>query len=65
MEVLTWQARNKRNISLAQLEKLTGISKSTLNYIENGKVSPTIRQLELIAIALETKITNLIRSEYL
>lgn len=65
MEVLTWQARNERNISLAQLEKLTGISKSTLNNIENGKVSPTIRQLELTAIALETKITNLIRSEYL
>ena len=41
-----------------------GIGKSTLNNIENGKVSPTLFQLETIAIALEVRITDLFESEY-
>lgn len=64
MRITTWQARNEKNITLVKLAALTGISKSTLNNIENEKVSPTIAQLELIAIALETKITNLFDSPY-
>ena len=42
----------------------SGIGKSTLNNIENGKVSPTLFQLETIAIALGVKITDLFESEY-
>lgn len=49
MEVLTWQARIKKNVTLKQLEQMTGISKTTLNTIENGLTSPTLRQLEAIA----------------
>ena len=49
MEVLTWQARIKKNVTLKQLEQMTGISKTTLNTIENGQTSPTLRQLEAIA----------------
>lgn len=64
MEVLTWQARTKRNLTLKELESLTGISKTTLNTIENGKTSPTLRQLETIAIALDMKISDLYDSEY-
>lgn len=64
MEVLTWQARNKKQITLKQLEKMTGISKTTLNTIENGQTSPTLRQLEAIAIALDMKISELYDSEY-
>lgn len=64
MEVLTWKARTKRNLTLKQLEKMTGISKTTLNTIENGQTSPTLRQLETIAIALDTKISALYDSEY-
>lgn len=64
MEVLTWQARNKKRITLKQLEKMTGISKTTLNTIENGQTSPTLRQLEAIAIALDMKISELYDSEY-
>ena len=62
MEVLTWQARIKKNVTLKQLEQMTGISKTTLNTIENGLTSPTLRQLE--AIALDTKISALYDSEY-
>ena len=64
MEILTWQARTEKGLTLKQLEALTGIGKTTLNNIENGLVSPTLRQLEAIARALDTKITALIESEY-
>jgi transcriptional regulator with XRE-family HTH domain len=47
-----------------ELAKKSGIGKSTLNNIENGKVSPTLFQLETIAIALEVRITDLFESEY-
>lgn len=64
MEILTWHARSRKNITLKQLETLTGISKSTLNNIENGKVDPKIKQLEAIAKALDMKIIDLFESEY-
>lgn len=64
MEILTWQARTEKKLTLVQLEALTGISKSTLNTIENGVTSPTLRQLEAIAVALDVKITDLFESEY-
>ncbi len=47
-----------------KLAEKSGIGKSTLNNIENGKVSPTLFQLETIAIALDVKITDLFESEY-
>lgn len=64
MEILTWQARNNKKITLVKLSGLTGISKSTLNNIENGRVSPTIKQLETIAKALGVKISDLYESQY-
>lgn len=64
MDVLTWQARHERGITLKQLEKMTGIGKTTLNNIENGLVSPTLCQLEAIARALDVKMTDLFTSEY-
>lgn len=63
MEIKTWEARIAKNITLVQLSKMTGIGKSTLNNIENGKTSPTLFQLELIAIALDVKITDLFESD--
>lgn len=64
MRITTWQARNSQNITLVKLAALTGISKSTLNNIENQKVSPTIAELEAIAKALNVKITDLFDSDY-
>lgn len=64
MKILTWQARNNKKVTLVKLSKMTGISKSTLNNIENEKVSPTIAELETIAKALEMKITDLFDSDY-
>lgn len=64
MEILTWQARTKRGLTLRQLETATGIGKTTLNNIENGLVSPTLAELEAIARALDTRISDLYNSEY-
>lgn len=64
MKILTWQARNNKKVTLVKLSKMTGISKSTLNNIENEKVSQTIAELEAIAKALNMKITDLFDSDY-
>lgn len=64
MEIYTWKARCKKNLSLKRLEELTGICKTTLNNIENGKNSPTLKQLEAIAKALDVRMTDLYESEY-
>ncbi len=64
MKVKTWQARAEKSITLKQLEQMSQISKTTLNDIENEKISPTLYQLEAIAKALDVKITDLFDSEY-
>ena len=64
MKILTWQARYEKRISLVKLSQMTGISKSTLNNIENEKVSPTMAELETIAKALNVRITDLFDSDY-
>lgn len=64
VQVLLWEKRTEKQFSLIKLAEKTGVGKSTLNNIENGKVSPTLRQLEKIAIALGVRITELFESEY-
>lgn len=65
MEVRVWERRNERGITLEELGKLTQISRSTLNRIENGQISPRLIHLEKIAEALNVKIKDLVESEYL
>lgn len=57
--IKTWQARKRHSITLVKLSEMTGISKTTLNDIENGKVSPNLNQLEKIANALNLQIQDL------
>lgn len=64
MKILIWEVRKEKNLTLMQLEKLSGISKTTLNYIENGKRSPKLEQLEKIAIVLNVRMTDLFELEY-
>lgn len=64
MKILTWEVRKKKGITLMELAERTHLGKSTLNNIENEKNSPTLHQLELIAIALGVRITDLFESEY-
>lgn len=63
MQILLWQVRTEKGYTLIGLAKKSGIGKSTLNNIENGKVSPTLFQLETIAYALDVRITDLFDSE--
>lgn len=64
MEILIWKVRTEKGISLKELERRTGISKSALNNYENGKRQPTLQQMELIAKALHATISNLYESDY-
>lgn len=64
MQICLWEMRTSKGLTLMQLATKSGIGKSTLNNIENGKVSPTLFQLEMIAIAMDVKITDLFDSEY-
>ena len=64
MQIRLWEMRTAKGFTLMQLASKSGIGKSTLNNIENGKVSPTLIQIEKIASALNVKITDLFESEY-
>ena len=64
MRILLWQVRANKGLTLRQLEELTGISRATLNNIENGKVSPQLDYLEKLAIAMDVHITDLFESDY-
>lgn len=63
MEIRVWEARTQKGYTLIQLAEVTGISKSTLNNVENGKTSPTLSQLESIASAIGVRITDLFDSD--
>lgn len=64
MKILIWEVRTKLGLTLIDLEKMTGINKSSLNNYENGKTSPNLIQLEKIAKALNVKMNELFESEY-
>lgn len=53
--------REGRKLSLDQLSNLTGVSKSMLRQIENGKSSPTIATIWKIANGLRVSFTALLR----
>lgn len=65
MRLLLNEVRSMRNISLRELEIMTGISKSTLcRYEAVGNVNADIEKLERIAKALGVRINDLFDSEY-
>lgn len=59
-----WEIRHKRGITLKELEEMTGIGKTTLNNIENGKNSPTLEEMERICRALDVPFMELFESEW-
>lgn len=64
MKILLDKIMYSKNISVRQVSLLTGISKSTINRIMNGDVSPTADQLELLAKGLKIRISDLVDSPY-
>lgn len=59
-----YEIRMQHGLTLKQMSEMTGISKTTLNEIENDKRSPTLEVLAQVAKALNIKITDLFDSEY-
>lgn len=53
-----------RNLSVRQVSKMTGISRSTIGRIANGEISPTANTLEALARGLNISISDLIDSPY-
>lgn len=63
MKIMVWEARQSKNVTLEQLAKLTGISSTTLNEIENHNRDPKMGQMEAIARALDMDFEDLYESD--
>lgn len=50
--------RKSRKLSIDNIRELTGLSKSTISDLENGKTNPTNETLNKLAEALEVEITD-------
>ena len=48
-----YDIRMKKSLSLRELSTLSGISKSEINFIENGKKHPSVYTLCCLAVALQ------------
>lgn len=59
MTYKVWQLRTAKGYSLRELEEISGVSKTTINNIENGKANPTIETLSLLAKALNVELSAL------
>lgn len=64
VEILLKEIRLKKNISLRELEKKSGISKSHLNAIERQEKEATISTLIRIAKALDVQIDELYKVKW-
>lgn len=64
INIKLWEVRTAKGLKLEAAALMTGVSKSTLNNIENGKTSPTLANLEKIAKGLGCRINDLYDSEY-
>ena len=64
MKILISDIRTHKKITLERLADTSGISKSTIQRIETGAVSPTMDTMEKLAKAMGIKITELFESEY-
>lgn len=59
IEMKLKQIRKEKNISLAELSRKSGVSKTQINDIENNKKKPTLQSIILLAKALDVEIKDL------
>lgn len=64
MKILLNKIMYEKNLTTRQVSIMTGVSKSAINKIMNGKVSPTIDTLERLAKGLKIHISDLYESPY-
>lgn len=55
--------RHSRRISLRQLERMSGVSRSEISYIETGQKDARLTTMCLLASALDLKLENLFSYE--
>jgi len=58
-----YEHRRERNMTLRELSALSGVSKSQINLIENGRSHPNVYTLCLIAKALKVSPHDLFMAE--
>jgi len=61
MSYTIWELRTAQGLTLRELEELSGVSKTEINNIENGKANPTIATLQLLAAGLQVELAELLR----
>lgn len=54
-----YEMRTKAGLTITQLAELSGVSKSQINYIENGESNPTVLTICLLAEALRVEPSEL------
>lgn len=54
-----YEERTKQNLSVRQLAAKSGVSKTLINNIENGKTHPTVYTLCLLSLALNVSPCSL------
>lgn len=57
------ELRIQRSLSIRALAEQSGLNVNTLSLIENGKTSPSVSTLQLVAAALQTPITNFFEAQ--
>lgn len=62
MELRIWEIRRSKNLSIRELEELSGVSRATINRLENNKFPPSMLALEKIARALECSVKDLFKN---
>lgn len=64
MKILLDKIMFEKNLSIRQVSKLTGISKSGVQKIMNESESPTMNTMEKLAAGLKINIESLYESDY-
>ena len=59
IKILLGKVRYDKHITLRQLERYTGLSRSYINDIENGLSKPTLEAMCSLARALQVPVTDL------
>ena len=55
--------RFEKGLTLKELSKLSGVTAPQISMMENGKTMPTLRTLEKLALALDTKVFYLLKGD--
>lgn len=48
-----YEIRNQKGLTVKELEKLSGVGKSTINRIESNIANPTVKVICQLAVALD------------